>query len=491
MMQKRPQQQWAFANRVPPVSRYQPYEGGAQPAAMPRVVPGPPQASSQAPARVVQQVRPLVNAGPELPPQMVWDLPFDQKERKPQETWVRNMHRTLQKNLEKTICHWVSIPGGRELERKYTVLMQQEVKAEETDEELAGESEDEHDGEDGDNSTKAELAVRAFLATGISPDEGRHVLRRMKCAVAHQTRTDAITGYGGVMKHSDPSSVDVQSRAVSSFLTQKVEEQCGLRVDEWVPMVEFVYENNQRTVYLLPKSLPSTVTLRRSVGIEPVVASLADLLDYKMSECASSKDMTELLLASDSYDEYMRREMVSKTYRLLQAAIPQVQRCRKEADAMRTKNLSEKQRREAELGALQQSKREKEISLRRQWRLEDEGKTDRQKSDAVQARQRLMKELEAEPVINTGPPTEEFGLKKVVLSENNAFLVCFQYLDRPIGLACGSGSITRSRLSNLLLCLNVPELRNQGHVNKLLDASLPRGAHIPYLTYCTTIEDVK
>eukprot|EP01064_Diplonema_japonicum_P005284 TRINITY_DN13566_c0_g1_i1.p1 TRINITY_DN13566_c0_g1~~TRINITY_DN13566_c0_g1_i1.p1 ORF type:complete len:424 (+),score=97.68 TRINITY_DN13566_c0_g1_i1:51-1274(+) len=385
---------------APPVSsRYQPYA---------------PKAAAMTPNDQQNIVIKKVER-PVIVMQTTWDLPFNQLERRCVEHHARNLNRPLCPGFLSSQALWLKNAADTAASMPPFTPKMSTTTLEKPAE-----------------KTEGHINVRAFLVTGVRKDESQHVLHRIKCVFS---QTDgAVQAYGG------STSVEDAPRQ-KQFLTEAVEAQCGVHVADWLPLTELQY-GDSKTMFYIPVGLEGNVCFSKGTDTQPTTSSLIELIDYKITCASSNKNLWELLTAADAYDEYLLRDMVVRIRKLLLESTKKMKAAQEAEQDHKGRVVREKARREQEARDRRKACEDKEKSLKETWRREDEGKTDRQKKDLGEKRSYEMKQIrdECESITISDTKVKE-PLHEVILKEDNTALVCFQYFDRPKGIACGTGTV--------------------------------------------------
>ena len=250
---------------------------------------------------------PLQNAQPRKKLlRKLWELPFHVKERSAIEQHTRR-GRPFVDDLLKVQQHWVSTEIGK---------LWNKPPAQITVQTSLNTSSDSEPPPATTTTPNGHVEIRAFFASGINEDRSLHVLRRIKCLACNNN--GIISAFGGTYPDENPTVEDEQK-----FLSEKVKEQTGLCIDEanWERLCSLEKRNGKRTTYYIPTTGfegPIAITGNNSSAGLPVTCTLIDLLDATVTPHPDSHNMLELLMAADSFDEYLARDMISKAYSFLQ-----------------------------------------------------------------------------------------------------------------------------------------------------------------------------
>eukprot|EP01060_Flectonema_neradi_P011573 TRINITY_DN18631_c0_g1_i2.p1 TRINITY_DN18631_c0_g1~~TRINITY_DN18631_c0_g1_i2.p1 ORF type:complete len:446 (+),score=89.04 TRINITY_DN18631_c0_g1_i2:91-1428(+) len=404
-------------------------------------------------------------------------LPFDTLERSIQEYKARNPHRKfINEKMLKIKADWVTSEIN-DLNLYSTNAIDI------TDEDVVEETEvKQPEGEC--------INARVFLNSPLQPDASneKHILQRIEilgCSVTTPTRQ--LRAYGGLV----PASRD-QSALINSLIAI-VKSQSGLDlspIKKWTRLGTIDYEaGTPPTVFFYPhisdvegnlsihtlvktteetyeeeveeedpetkEVVKKTETKTKSNATKvmiPVRMSLSTLRNYSLAT-TTHHETYELCAAVDLFDEWIRRDFISGIADVLNERLSATDF---EVEAENQQRLRKKRRNEEEV----ECKRRKESKialLKKQWELDDVGKTDEDKKDSESQRSMLLRDLDNEEKLQMEAfikkQREEEAKEKektqTVDILNVKLFEKFQFIDRPRGV----GTLTSTVINRDWVCV--------------------------------------
>eukprot|EP00756_Hemistasia_phaeocysticola_P067461 Hpha_TRINITY_DN9987_c0_g1::TRINITY_DN9987_c0_g1_i1::g.140644::m.140644 len=357
-----------------------------------------------------------------------------------------------------------------------------------------------------------------------------HVLHRMEVLAMNQydkgTRPK-MGAYGGLVKgKSDPEIV--------KGLKALVKSQCDAdlsAVDKWFKLAEFEYEEGPKTVFFVPnlqqvgegglslktaneeikseeevleegedgkkEKVKRTVT-KKVMALSPVRQSLAKLIAATSSAIPNyspPRDLTDLTLAADLLDEWLRCGAATKAREVLEEK-NEPTKARDAKWKARWKEAGDRKRkREAAIEAPKRARIDKQQALREEWQKEDEMGSDEGAAERNAQRQQTLTTLQeeeqkalaevAEQVKSEVEAEEEEAKerekedKRIVYVKNEKVFEIFQIFDRPVhGIPSRAQvpthTVTRNYLARVLLASGVPTPKDARNIVTLGDTQRTR-----------------
>eukprot|EP01063_Lacrimia_lanifica_P034924 TRINITY_DN6557_c0_g2_i1.p1 TRINITY_DN6557_c0_g2~~TRINITY_DN6557_c0_g2_i1.p1 ORF type:complete len:650 (+),score=303.42 TRINITY_DN6557_c0_g2_i1:40-1989(+) len=468
------------------------------------------------------------------------DQPFNVMDRGVLVHWVRPNHRRLfhiHTHMTQTIAHWVSI------HRESSPLLDSHVPVE-----LKTSLEDAFTHPVRQPVEGGKVNARVLLCPGLQPvAEGKdkmqlqkqHILGRIPVLLKKIPSAHGFHMYGGLTTaESDEDIVE--------FLVERLKEEAGLvlNCEVWLKLLEIRYSEDSGivpTVVFLPGTWTETAGLALQACAEEEVIEKTELIEVELNregmtdeeynqakaeakpeervvtetvkkivavphqitlEDALQIDMPrgmernafECCLSVDAFDEFIKRDMANVVCNALKKKSKACKEAAVEREREQSERAAAKKQRDEEHQQRRLACKAQLDELRAKWAMEDQGKTDDEKEEAVEERKqeelRIMNATKAEEEaalkagdgeVVTKDVKKKFKVTQVV--KQNA-LDAFEYFDRSAhqkGFRA-SGFIPRHRLEGLLLNSDPVSLKE---VDNIITPIVKGHANVTYKHVCT------
>eukprot|EP01064_Diplonema_japonicum_P013632 TRINITY_DN21176_c0_g1_i1.p1 TRINITY_DN21176_c0_g1~~TRINITY_DN21176_c0_g1_i1.p1 ORF type:complete len:537 (+),score=112.30 TRINITY_DN21176_c0_g1_i1:27-1613(+) len=432
-----------------------------------------------------------------------YELPYNTKERSPNEHFSRHLHRltVMPRNLTKVISHWADVETGT------TIPSIKEI----TTVSISSK----HLTWSPDDSTASEenpVEVKALLVNHYSDTKSRHAMKYydlIACKNLCQVDKPVIEAYGGAVPKDDDA-------AMREFLTKRVKDHLGVDIDagDWVRFVEFQYTDPVRKVVFFTPNTPQKYEMHvrsavddtpqtadeeileqldneapRTVKQQPTTVPMCNLVEQKIG--SMPQPTVELALAADSLNEYLRRENASAVLKFLKEHVVRKRELDQEASERRDLVADLKRKKTDVLTERKKARTDQDAENKKEWEKIVWGLTLDEKRDILKVKEN---ELSDERKVEDAKTEKQFkkdcdavgtmgGKYEFTNERDEQAYSAFQYFDKQKGSNNGNGMITKQKLCGIFLSL--PEPRTINTAMTLLNESA-QGLCISY-RHVTTI----